>query len=360
MLPPTGQRRGDRAPPRALRRSSPSSRPCAPVDARARRDRRRAGARGRSCRGDASMRAARSRRALAVRGRATPRAHCVLAPNPWPMTLDGTNTWVLLEPGSTEAVVIDPGPLDEGHLAARPARVAGAGRAGRARRCSPTGTPTTPRRAPRFAELTGAPGARGRRAATTTCGDGDVLTAGWPRAARGRGTPGPHVRLASRFALPGGPRPAHRRHRARPRHHGGRAPRRRARGLPRLAGRGSRALTGDGGWPRSCPGTGRWCRTPRRWSRSTAPTGAERLDQVRDGARRGRRDGRRGRGGTRLCRRAPRGVAGGRAGGARPAGVPDGRLSAPRRLSRSTSMQQHGPGLEAQPAARARSRRGPC
>lgn len=37
----------------------------------------------------------------------------VLAPNPGPMTLDGTNTWVL-EGG----VVIDPGPLDEGHLQA--------------------------------------------------------------------------------------------------------------------------------------------------------------------------------------------------------------------------------------------------
>ena len=44
------------------------------------------------------------------------RAHCLLAPNPGPMTLEGTNTWVLLEPGSTEAVVIDPGPLDLEHL----------------------------------------------------------------------------------------------------------------------------------------------------------------------------------------------------------------------------------------------------
>jgi glyoxylase-like metal-dependent hydrolase (beta-lactamase superfamily II) len=33
------------------------------------------------------------------------------------MTLDGTNTWVLREPGETGAVVVDPGPLDEGHLA---------------------------------------------------------------------------------------------------------------------------------------------------------------------------------------------------------------------------------------------------
>jgi glyoxylase-like metal-dependent hydrolase (beta-lactamase superfamily II) len=45
------------------------------------------------------------------------RAACVLAPNPSPMTLDGTNTWILREPGSHRSVVIDPGPLDESHLA---------------------------------------------------------------------------------------------------------------------------------------------------------------------------------------------------------------------------------------------------
>jgi glyoxylase-like metal-dependent hydrolase (beta-lactamase superfamily II) len=45
------------------------------------------------------------------------RAECVLGPNPSPMTLDGTNTWVLREPGSHRSVVIDPGPLDESHLA---------------------------------------------------------------------------------------------------------------------------------------------------------------------------------------------------------------------------------------------------
>jgi glyoxylase-like metal-dependent hydrolase (beta-lactamase superfamily II) len=32
------------------------------------------------------------------------------------MTLDGTNSWVLRDPGSESAVVVDPGPLDEGHL----------------------------------------------------------------------------------------------------------------------------------------------------------------------------------------------------------------------------------------------------
>jgi glyoxylase-like metal-dependent hydrolase (beta-lactamase superfamily II) len=49
-------------------------------------------------------------------GPATERAYCVLAPNPSAMTLDGTNTWIVAEPGSDLAVVIDPGPLDEGHL----------------------------------------------------------------------------------------------------------------------------------------------------------------------------------------------------------------------------------------------------
>lgn len=51
-----------------------------------------------------------------IDGSGTERARCVLAPNPSPMTLDGTNTWVIAEPGSAAAVVIDPGPLDEGHL----------------------------------------------------------------------------------------------------------------------------------------------------------------------------------------------------------------------------------------------------
>lgn len=51
------------------------------------------------------------------------RARCVLAPNPGIMTLDGTNTWVLREPDG-RSVVVDPGPLDQGHLD-RVAEVAG-------------------------------------------------------------------------------------------------------------------------------------------------------------------------------------------------------------------------------------------
>lgn len=51
-------------------------------------------------------------------GAVTDRAVCVLAGNPSPMTLDGTNTWVLREPGSARAVLVDPGPDDPAHLAA--------------------------------------------------------------------------------------------------------------------------------------------------------------------------------------------------------------------------------------------------
>jgi glyoxylase-like metal-dependent hydrolase (beta-lactamase superfamily II) len=44
------------------------------------------------------------------------RARCVLAPNPDIMTLDGTNTWVLREPGARRSVVVDPGPEIAEHL----------------------------------------------------------------------------------------------------------------------------------------------------------------------------------------------------------------------------------------------------
>lgn len=75
----------------------------------------------------------------------------VLAPNPGPMTLAGTNTWVVRAPDTERCVVVDPGPLHEGHLAA----VASVG---------PVevvllthGHPDHAEGARRFAELTGAP-----------------------------------------------------------------------------------------------------------------------------------------------------------------------------------------------------------
>ena len=50
-----------------------------------------------------------------IDGSGTARARCVLAPNPSLMTLDGTNTWLIAEPGSAAAIVVDPGPDHEGH-----------------------------------------------------------------------------------------------------------------------------------------------------------------------------------------------------------------------------------------------------
>jgi glyoxylase-like metal-dependent hydrolase (beta-lactamase superfamily II) len=51
-----------------------------------------------------------------VDGSGTSRTLCVLAPNPSLMTLDGTNTWLIAEPGAATAIAVDPGPDDESHL----------------------------------------------------------------------------------------------------------------------------------------------------------------------------------------------------------------------------------------------------
>jgi glyoxylase-like metal-dependent hydrolase (beta-lactamase superfamily II) len=48
----------------------------------------------------------------------TPLASVVLAANPSPMTLTGTNTWLLRASDSAEAIVVDPGPDDVTHLSA--------------------------------------------------------------------------------------------------------------------------------------------------------------------------------------------------------------------------------------------------
>ncbi|MBW8738335.1 MAG: MBL fold metallo-hydrolase [Streptomyces turgidiscabies] len=87
-------------------------------------------------------------------GPATARAVNVLAPNASAMTLDGTNTWIVSEPDSELAVVVDPGPLDDVHLrqVVDTARKAG-------KRIALTllthGHPDHAEGAGRFAELTG-------------------------------------------------------------------------------------------------------------------------------------------------------------------------------------------------------------
>jgi glyoxylase-like metal-dependent hydrolase (beta-lactamase superfamily II) len=47
----------------------------------------------------------------------TETASVLLCNNPGPLTLDGTNTWVLRGSGSDELVIVDPGPEDDEHIA---------------------------------------------------------------------------------------------------------------------------------------------------------------------------------------------------------------------------------------------------
>jgi glyoxylase-like metal-dependent hydrolase (beta-lactamase superfamily II) len=109
-------------------------------------------------------------------GTRTAHAENLLAPNPSPMTLDGTNTWVI-GVGETVAVV-DPGPDDEGHLRRVAAHLGG-------RRVTDIllthGHHDHSGGARRFAELVGAPvralDARHRLGAEGL-GEGDVVTAG--------------------------------------------------------------------------------------------------------------------------------------------------------------------------------------
>ncbi|GAA4122097.1 MBL fold metallo-hydrolase [Nocardioides fonticola] len=58
------------------------------------------------------------------------RGQCVLAPNANMMTLDGTNTWVLREPGARRSIVVDPGPSILSHLDAVAEAAGGPGAVG--------------------------------------------------------------------------------------------------------------------------------------------------------------------------------------------------------------------------------------
>lgn len=109
-----------------------------------------------------------------VGGDITARATCVLAPNPGVLTLEGTNTWVLMEPGASQCVVIDPGPLHEPHLRRVLDVVADQG--GRVALTLLThGHPDHAESADRFAQLSGAP-VRALGRGHDDLGDGDRLT----------------------------------------------------------------------------------------------------------------------------------------------------------------------------------------
>ncbi len=111
-------------------------------------------------------------------GAVTSRAVCVLAPNASAMTLDGTNTWILREPGSRSAVVVDPGPDDAGHL---DAIVAALGDATCARILLTHGHPDHAEGAAALRESTGAPVAAldpAHRLGDEGLVDGDVVSVG--------------------------------------------------------------------------------------------------------------------------------------------------------------------------------------
>ena len=114
-----------------------------------------------------------------IDGSGTARARCVLAPNPSLMTLDGTNTWLIAEPGSATAVVLDPGPDDEGHLRRVRALASDAGQ--RVSQILLThGHSDHSAGARRLAELTGAPVLAvdpAQRLGPEGIGPGDVVTA---------------------------------------------------------------------------------------------------------------------------------------------------------------------------------------
>ncbi|HEY1674844.1 MAG TPA: MBL fold metallo-hydrolase [Streptosporangiaceae bacterium] len=118
-------------------------------------------------------------------------ALCVLAPNPSPMTLDGTNTWLIAAPDSTVALVVDPGPDDEGHLRRV---VQQAGQAGRriGQILLTHGHDDHSAGARRLAGLTGAPvraADPAHRLGAEGLGDGDVIEAAGSEL-RVIGTPG--------------------------------------------------------------------------------------------------------------------------------------------------------------------------
>ena len=175
-----------------------------------------------------------SRMSLGRAARSASAAAACSRPTPNMMTLDGTNTWVLREPGGAPVGRGRPRAADEAHLDA----VAAA--AGDVAVVLLTHHHLDHSEAARqFAERVGC-GVRALdpayRLGDEGLGDGDVVEVDGLEV-RVVGDARPHLRLAVVRAAAGA-RGADRRHRARPRHDGRGAPRRPARRLPRLAATG--------------------------------------------------------------------------------------------------------------------------
>ena len=147
------------------------------------------------------------------------------------MTLDGTNTWVLREPGASRSVVVDPGPIEDGHLDELDEQT------GDVAPGAAHPPPLRPLRGGRRAS----PRARAapvRALDPAYCFDADPLVDGEVVDVDGLQlrvvtTPG-HTADSISLVLPGRARAADRRHGARPRHDGRRLPGRPARPLLRL------------------------------------------------------------------------------------------------------------------------------
>jgi glyoxylase-like metal-dependent hydrolase (beta-lactamase superfamily II) len=128
---------------------------------------------------------------MTINGSGSRLATCVLAPNPSPMTLDGTNTWLIAALESSSAVVVDPGPEDEGHLRRIVSEAAASDRTV-AQILLTHGHRDHSAGARRLAELTGAPvraADPAHRLGSEGLVDGDVVTAGGCEV-RVIGTPG--------------------------------------------------------------------------------------------------------------------------------------------------------------------------
>jgi glyoxylase-like metal-dependent hydrolase (beta-lactamase superfamily II) len=95
------------------------------------------------------------------------------------MTLDGTNTWILAEPGASRAVVVDPGPKDGKHLRRVVDTVHAQGRTVGLVLLT-HGHPDHAAGARRFSELAGGPAVRAldprHRLGSEGLGEGEVVT----------------------------------------------------------------------------------------------------------------------------------------------------------------------------------------